>query len=396
MIGKFDESTKEFKALCTAVAQASGDKIFNAARNKYMEEMSNRSAYDVIQSLPDNIDKYMTPSDSFKIFNSWCIEQCIPERWLYVLINSLLKGKGKNFFCIYFQGESDSGKTMLSSSEFENVPCAGKIAKDNFPWQMLGNKKIVLGEEIFVTQVNIDKYKDLLSGSKATCERKGTTPAYCKADICLLNSNIKFGTQLASSQMTIMKTRLYFIEGLRKSNVLKQAYGLLHPKLFTLAKSPSDDESMICMENDRLYFQNMKNTLIADESDQGNNSYFKDCFDNDSDTETDAIPQPSTSRAKKRRFDVRLDISYDTVNTECSTPKRLSPSSSLTSVIFPGSMLFKVDPLQSSLKLCQLARSKTWHKVLKIQALGDTTSTKSFAKLGYLVGFGFSKLNDLS
>ena len=71
---------------------------------------------------------------------------------------------------------------MLSSSIFECIPCAGKIAKDNFPWQMLGNKKIVLGEEIFVTQVNIDKYKDLLSGSKATCERKGTTPAYCKAD----------------------------------------------------------------------------------------------------------------------------------------------------------------------------------------------------------------------
>ena len=114
--------------------------------------------------------------------------------------------------------------------------------------------------------------------------------------------------------------------------MLKQAYGLLHPKLFTLAKSPSDDESMICMENDRLYFQNMKNTLLDNESDQGNNSYFKDCFDNDSDTETDAIPQPSTSRATKRRFDVRLDISYDTVDTECSTPKRPSPSTSLTIV----------------------------------------------------------------
>ena len=95
MIGKYDASTKEFKALCTAVAQASGDKIFNAARNKYMEEMNNRTAYDVIQSLPDKIDKYMTPSDSFKVFNSWCVEQGIPERWLYVLLNSLLKGKGK-------------------------------------------------------------------------------------------------------------------------------------------------------------------------------------------------------------------------------------------------------------------------------------------------------------
>ena len=70
--------------------------------------------------------------------------------------------------------------------------------------------------------------------------------------------------------------------------------------------------------------------MIDDESDHGNNSYFKDCFDNDSDT--DPIPQPSTSRAKKRTFDTRLDISYDTVNTECSTPKRPSPSSSFTEV----------------------------------------------------------------
>ena len=327
MIGKYDASSKEFKALCTAVAQASGDKIFNAARHKYMEEMSMRTAYDAIQSLPDDLDKYMTPSDSFKIFNSWCVEQGIPERWLYVLLNSLLKGRGKKKIGLYLQGEADSGKTMLSSSIFECIPCAGKIAKDNFPWQMLGNKKIVLGEEIFVTQVNIDKYKDLLSGSKATCERKGTTPAYCKADMCLLNSNIKFGTQLTTSQMAIMKTRLFFLEGLRKSTVLKQAYGLLHPKLFTLATHPSDDECMICMDNDRTYFQNTKNILVDDLSEKGNNSYFNDCFDNDSDNETE--PQASTSRGKKRKRTVPLDRSYD-AHTECSTPKRLTPSSSLT------------------------------------------------------------------
>ena len=140
MISKYDSQSKEFKALCTAVAQASGDKIFNAARNKYIDNMSARTAYDVVSSLPDKIDKYMSPIDSLKIFNSWCIEQSIPERWLYVLIHSLLKGRGKKKIGLYLQGEADSGKTMMSSSIFECLPCAGKIAKDNFPWQMLGNK----------------------------------------------------------------------------------------------------------------------------------------------------------------------------------------------------------------------------------------------------------------
>ena len=75
MISKYDTASKEFKALCTAVAQASGEKIFNAARNKYMEDMSTRTAYDAVESLPDKLDKYMTPVDSLKIFNSWCVEQ---------------------------------------------------------------------------------------------------------------------------------------------------------------------------------------------------------------------------------------------------------------------------------------------------------------------------------
>ena len=295
--------------------------------------MSTRTAYDVVSSLPDQLDKYMSPIDSLKIFNSWCVEQAIPERWLYVLINSLLKGRGKKKIGLYLQGEADSGKTMMSSSIFECLPCAGKIAKDNFPWQMLGNKKIVLGEEIFVTQVNIDKYKDLLSGSKATCERKGTTPAYCKADMCMLNSNIKFGTQLTTSQMAIMKTRLFFLEGLRKSTVLKQAYGLLHPKLFSLAADPSDDEHMICMDNDRTYFMNTRNNMVDDVSEKGNDSYFQDCFDNDSDTETDPKPQPSTSRGTKRRRISPQNTYYD-ADTECSTPKRPSPSSSLTMLAY--------------------------------------------------------------
>ena len=81
------------------------------------------------------------------------------------------------------------------------------------------------------------------------------------------------------------------------------------------------------MDNDRTYFINTKHILVDDVSEKGNNSYFNDCFDNDSDTETE--PQPSTSRGIKRKRVFPLDKSYD-ADTECSTPKRITPSSSVT------------------------------------------------------------------
>ena len=86
------------------------------------------------------------------------------------------------------------------------------------------------------------------------------------------------------------------------------------------------------MDNDRTYFVNTINSLVDDVSEKGNNSYFQDCFDNDSDTETE--PQPSTSRGIKRRRVSPQNVYYD-ADTECSTPKRVSPSPSLT--ILPNS-----------------------------------------------------------
>lgn len=296
MVTKYPPASAEFVAICHSVGNTQCEKLFRAAREQYVATLAEKPAMSFIEQLPDEIPNHMSPEDSFKMFNSWCREQCIPERWLYTLMHALLSGKGNKKCGIYFQGEANSGKTMMSNSPFDCMTSvAGKITKDNFPWQVLGDKKIAIGEEIQLNQTNVEKYKDLLSGARSTCERKGTTPAYCKLNLCLMNSNYKYGDQLTSEQKKTMMTRLYLIEGLRRSDVIKECYGLIHPKLWSLGRPCNDEEIDLALANEREVFRGELNNFPSDTSADGRHSYFRENWETDEESLEELPPVIMTS-----------------------------------------------------------------------------------------------------
>lgn len=80
----------------------------------------------------------------------------------------------------------------------------GHVTNDNFPFQDLGSKKIVLSEEVSITQSNNNQWKALMSGQKTPVERKGKPLAFCKPDLVLLSSNVPLQHNLPQMDMKLL------------------------------------------------------------------------------------------------------------------------------------------------------------------------------------------------
>lgn len=113
-------------------------------------------------------------------------------RFFYVLINMLLNGERNEKVGIYLHGQSNSGKTYLTSGLFKHLQhLVGMTTNDNFPFQEVVNKKIVVGEEVAITNANADLWKALTSGQRTAVARKGHMHAYCKQRTWFLSVRIR-------------------------------------------------------------------------------------------------------------------------------------------------------------------------------------------------------------
>lgn len=255
MITSLTPESTEWRAVCTVAGASNGQKIFQIAKSQVTKENQEKPVMEQIKALPDVMKDYMTPHHSLAMLNAWLLEQAISPRYWYCLMNMLLRGLAIKKIGIYLHGESNSGKTMLSNSTWDCLASiVGYTTRDNFMFQDCAGKKIVVAEECAITQGNKDKFKSLMSGSQTTCERKNKEPGFCKAELVMMNSNVKIQHNLPQEDVKTFKTRMYEFNDLRKSTVLKDCYGLFHPKMYTLAEEATDDEIMLIQQNDRDEF----------------------------------------------------------------------------------------------------------------------------------------------
>lgn len=225
--------SEAWNALVHLGATASGKQQFLIALNMLVKEASRKTPAEAIMELPDDIPDYMNVRQSQAVFNAWCVEQNISPAKYACMMQMLLKGKGQKRIGVILSGYSNSGKTVMTNNMFICLKdMIGRITRDAFPFQVCGGKKIIIGEEIGFTPVNIERYKDLMSGAPVSCDRKGTTPIECQPMLILMNSNADYKSQLDTKQIQQMKVRLYAYGNLKPSKLLKKITGHLHPRLF--------------------------------------------------------------------------------------------------------------------------------------------------------------------
>lgn len=235
LLGKIDEDSPDYTALCTVGTTTAGKQAFSMALQAIKKKKELTTIYDRIKQLPEVIPKHMTPRQSQAIFNAWCAEQGRKPKYICKLIQMLTQEKGHKRIGLYLQGAPNSGKTALTNSIWNPIKdTVGKITKgDSFSFMDCAGKKIVVGEEIAITAANIEKYKDMMSGATVKVEVKNKGSEDCTPCLVLLNSNMEFSANLNRQQISAMKARLYNISGLKRSSTLRHMTGHLHPRLFT-------------------------------------------------------------------------------------------------------------------------------------------------------------------
>lgn len=255
LMTKYAEDSQEWKTICQIGTSSTNRTSFDMALAKLDAEMAQKTPYEIIEEMDPTLHNYMLPMHSLALYNSWCAEQNIKPRYLYCIFVQLLSGLGKKRIGMYFQGAGNSGKTMLTNSCFNCIPSVvGNIVKDNFPLQSCGGKKIIIGEEVAFTTANLETYKDLMSGAKVQCAKKCTTPTECTPSIVLINSNMKYNSNLDSRSAAIIALRLFIFDDLKPSAVLKDAYDFFHPQLFCLGAPPTCLELAAIAKNQVDFF----------------------------------------------------------------------------------------------------------------------------------------------
>lgn len=221
------------KALCHIAISSNGKKTFDVAIRQLQVEQQSKPLGDVIQELSDNIDGYMSIRNSQALFNAWCREQHIKPKYYAMLMQLLLSGKSYKRIGLYLQGRPNSGKTALTNNMWKCInELCGRITKENFCFQDCAGKRVIIGEEVAITTANIDRYKDLLSGSTLKCEIKNGAPQDCTPSIVMLNSNIPYTLNISGDGIKQLNVRIYNIDKLRESRVLKHMTGHFHPRMF--------------------------------------------------------------------------------------------------------------------------------------------------------------------
>lgn len=244
LLKHYSPSTSDYIALHSIHSSYSGNKQFDAAQARLLAETAAAPVFDYIAKLPDDIPEYMTPLQSVAFLNGWCRRHKIsPKKWFTIWCH-LLKGQGRKRIGLHLQGEGNSGKTMVTNTPFTCMKhLVGIRATDEWPWQVCGEKRIIVCEEAPITNTNLEEWKTCMSGSSMSCKRKGKIPNYCKADMVLINSNSRFTDHIDHKGAAILKIRMYWFEGLKPiPEYMKIAKGFIHPKAYTVVDQPSDED----------------------------------------------------------------------------------------------------------------------------------------------------------
>lgn len=237
------------KAICHIALSSTGDRTLKMALNQLAAEQTTTPLDEQIKNLPEEMDTYMTPRHSQALFNSWCKEQHLSPMKMCRLYQMLIAQKSHKRICIYMQGQPNSGKTALTNTLWNCMrDNTGKIITGNFPFMDCPGKKIIVGEEVAITAGNVDRFKDLLSGATVKCEIKNAGPQDCTPAIVLLNSNVQYGHNLDREKKISILCRIYNIEGLRESRILKRMTGNFHPRMFYDNISPLSQDDIIALK----------------------------------------------------------------------------------------------------------------------------------------------------
>lgn len=255
LLTQYEVNSDEWKAVIAVCASAHGHKLFNMAQQQISDDISSSTCLDIIANLPDNLDKTLSVKHSVAVFNKWCEFQGLSPKHMYTLFYMLLAGRGNKKVGVYLHGQSNSGKTYITAGMFRHLrQLCGYITSDNFPFQDLGGKKIVLGEEVAITQASANAWKQLMSGQKTPVERKGKPPAFCKPDLVLLSSNVSLKHNLTSTDVKPLMNRLFCFENLMPAGFLKDISYTLNPKMFVECIPPTEDEEFDVSQGTNLPF----------------------------------------------------------------------------------------------------------------------------------------------
>nr|QKE54993.1 MAG: hypothetical protein [Parvoviridae sp.] len=245
---KYGLFSTEGQALCNIALSTNGQKAIALALKQVEEEENRQTLEEIVQGLPDEMPDYMDIKSSQALFNAWCVEQDISPRQYAMTMQLLLSEKSYKRIGLYLQGRPNSGKTALTNNMWKCMgQTNGRITKETFCFQDCAGKKLIIGEEISITEANVDRFKDLLSGGTLMCEIKQKAPAPCTPKIVMMNSNNAYTLNIGRNSAEQIRVRLYLFQELKVSNVLKHMKGHFHPRMFYDNILPISQE-----ETDRL------------------------------------------------------------------------------------------------------------------------------------------------
>lgn len=228
-------------------------KLYTTALTTAEKERNSLTIWDSLVDIADQKDpaaQTMNPWHTVAAINAWCLEQELPPMKILSLYYMLAKGLSHKRIGIYMQGAPNSGKSTMTTNMWEGLThLCGKLVNDNFPFQLCGDKKIILAEEFAIDSSNIDRIKQLMSGGKVKVERKNTHAAECQPSMVLFNSNVRLAHNLQSEQVKQMMTRVYLIENLKETMVFRKLYGNLDPRWLLCVVPPTDDMILNLQQN---------------------------------------------------------------------------------------------------------------------------------------------------
>lgn len=230
---KYGLFSTEGQALCNIALSTNGQKAITLALKQVEEEENRMTLEEKVKELPDTMPDYMDIRSSQALFNAWCMEQGISPRKYAMTMQLLLGEQSYKKIGLYLQGRPNSGKTALTNNMWKCMGQSnGRITKETFCFQDCAGKKLIIGEEISISENNVDRFKDLLSGGTMMCEIKQKAPAPCTPKIVMMNSNNHYQLNLGRNSAEQIKVRLYLFQDLKVSNVLKEMKGHFHPRMF--------------------------------------------------------------------------------------------------------------------------------------------------------------------
>ena len=245
LINMLGQGVSIFKTLFqTAFSLAEGERITLTVYDQLVD-----MKVDTLMDLQGK--KCMSPLHSAAIVNAWCVEQNIPPMKWATVFYALTKGLIQKRVGVYLCGEANSGKSTMTTNCWQLLRhLSGQITKDAFPFQELGGKKIVIGEEVAITDTNMDNYKTLMSGGECAVARKHMAPSTCQPTMVLLNSNVSLNFNLNAADYKIMQTRIFEFNNLKKSTLLaNNMYGTLNPGWVTILNGITDDHVLQLQQN---------------------------------------------------------------------------------------------------------------------------------------------------